>query len=150
MRWRLKSPASPLFTQPFIQAHIKENIKSSASLAFVRGIRRWALNSPYKGPVTRKMFPFDDVLMQVLGTFTMTNCARICGDKWDYLRAEWFRLGLQRNGTGLAEGYSFDAMSYDLALTHGDKQNGPLCANDILKLMLLLLYFYSNLTEICS
>ena len=27
-RWRLKSPASRLFTQPFIQAQIKENIKA--------------------------------------------------------------------------------------------------------------------------
>ena len=35
--------------------------QSSASLAFVRGIHRWPVNSPYKGPVTRKMFPFDDV-----------------------------------------------------------------------------------------
>ena len=26
--WRLKSPTSPLFTQPFIQAQIKENIKA--------------------------------------------------------------------------------------------------------------------------
>ena len=30
--------------------------QSSASLAFVRGIRRWPMNSPHKGPVTRKMF----------------------------------------------------------------------------------------------
>ena len=35
--------------------------QSSASLAFVRGIHRWPVNSPHKGPVTRKMFPFDDV-----------------------------------------------------------------------------------------
>ena len=35
----------------------------SASLAFVRGIPRWPVNSPHKGPVTRKMFPFDDVIM---------------------------------------------------------------------------------------
>ena len=28
VRWRLKSPASPLFTQPFIQVRIKENIKA--------------------------------------------------------------------------------------------------------------------------
>ena len=27
-RWRLKSPASRLFTQPFVQAQIKENIKA--------------------------------------------------------------------------------------------------------------------------
>ena len=37
--------------------------QSSASLAFVRGIHRSPLNSPHKGPVTRKMFPFDDVIM---------------------------------------------------------------------------------------
>ena len=37
--------------------------QSSASLAFVRGIHRWLMNSPRKGPVTRKMFPFDDVIM---------------------------------------------------------------------------------------
>ena len=28
-----------------------------ASLALVRGIHRWPVNSPHKGPVTRKMFP---------------------------------------------------------------------------------------------
>ena len=36
---------------------------SSASPAFVRGIHRWPVNSPRKWPVTRKMFPFDDVIM---------------------------------------------------------------------------------------
>ena len=37
--------------------------QSSALLAFVRGIRRWLVNSPHKGPVTRNVFPFDDVIM---------------------------------------------------------------------------------------
>ena len=37
--------------------------QSSTSLAFVREIHRWPVNSPYKWPVTRKMFPFDDVIM---------------------------------------------------------------------------------------
>ena len=37
--------------------------QSSASLAFVRGIHRSPVNSPHKGPVTRKVFPFDDVIM---------------------------------------------------------------------------------------
>ena len=37
--------------------------QSSASLAFVRGIHRWLVNSPHKGAVTRKMFPFDDIIM---------------------------------------------------------------------------------------
>ena len=35
----------------------------SASLAFVRGIHRRPVNSPHKWPVTREMFPFDDVIM---------------------------------------------------------------------------------------
>ena len=37
--------------------------QSSASLASVRGIHRGAVNFPHKWPVTRKMFPFDDVIM---------------------------------------------------------------------------------------
>ena len=37
--------------------------QSSTSLALVRGIHRWPVNSPHKGPVTRKLFPFDDVIM---------------------------------------------------------------------------------------
>ena len=37
--------------------------QSSASLAFVRGIHRGPVNSPHKWPVSRKMFPFDDVIM---------------------------------------------------------------------------------------
>ena len=36
--------------------------QSFASLAFVRGIHRGPVNSPHKGPVTRKMFPFHDVI----------------------------------------------------------------------------------------
>ena len=35
--------------------------QSSASLAYVREIQ--PVNTPHKGPLTRKMFPFDDVIM---------------------------------------------------------------------------------------
>ena len=37
--------------------------QSSASLALVWGFHRGPVNSPHKWPVTRKMFPFDDVIM---------------------------------------------------------------------------------------
>ena len=37
--------------------------KNSESLAFVRGIHRWPVNSSHKGPVTRKMFPFGEVII---------------------------------------------------------------------------------------
>ena len=37
--------------------------QSFTSLAFVRGIHRWPVNSPHTGPVTRNMSLFDDVIM---------------------------------------------------------------------------------------
>ena len=39
--------------------------QSSASLASMWGIHRGPVNSPHKWQVTRKMFPFDDVIMAV-------------------------------------------------------------------------------------
>ena len=49
--------------------------QSSVSLAFVGGIHRWPANSPHKGPVTPKMFPFDDVIMhlQAWSSFVMNT-----------------------------------------------------------------------------
>ena len=47
--------------------------QSSGSLAFVRGIHRRPLNSPHKGPVTRKMFPFNDVIMWSNVADTLTH-----------------------------------------------------------------------------
>ena len=38
--------------------------QSSTSLAFVWGIHRSPVNSPHKGPVTRKIFPFDDIIIE--------------------------------------------------------------------------------------
>ena len=37
--------------------------QSSTSVTFVRGIHMWPVNSPHKGPVTRKILPSDDVIM---------------------------------------------------------------------------------------
>ena len=37
--------------------------QSSASLAFFRWNHRWPLSSPHKGPITRKIFRFDVVIM---------------------------------------------------------------------------------------
>ena len=41
--------------------------KSSASLAYVREIHRWPVNSPHKRPATRIMLPFDDVIIKAYG-----------------------------------------------------------------------------------
>ena len=47
--------------------------QNSMSLLFVWGIHRSPVNSPHKGPVTRKMFPFDDVIMASVVTMKSTG-----------------------------------------------------------------------------
>ena len=53
--------------------------QSSASLVFVWGIQRGPVKSPHKWPVTRKMFPFDDVIMiwDLIITF-LGRVTRLC------------------------------------------------------------------------
>ena len=51
--------------------------QSSASPAFVRGIHRWPVNSPHKWPVTRKMFPFDDVIMSIRKSFACATASEV-------------------------------------------------------------------------
>ena len=60
--------------------------QSSALLDFVRRIYRWSVNSPHKGPVTRKMFPFDDVIM------TFVDCSWVI-----YKDALWHQPGFPGN-----------------------------------------------------
>ena len=87
-RWHLKSPASRLFTQPFIQAQIKKKYQSSASQAFVWGVHRWPVNSPHKWPVTRKMFPFDDVIMSLSNVLCNEEMKTQFNDAYMHGRAE--------------------------------------------------------------
>ena len=47
--------------------------QSSASLASVRGIYRWPVNSPHKFPVTWKTVPFDDVIMSINRPITIVS-----------------------------------------------------------------------------
>ena len=54
--------------------------QSSASLAFVRGIHRRPSNSPHKWPVTRKMCPFDDVIMLKLKSREIPFTRNICNN----------------------------------------------------------------------
>ena len=58
---------SPMIAYSTVHSGRDQRIhQSSASQAFVRGIHRWPVNSPHKWPVTRKMLPFDDVIMETL------------------------------------------------------------------------------------
>ena len=56
------------FLNRLFRCRSKENIK--APLAFVRGIHRGPVNSPHKWPVTRKMFPLDDVIIPLFVRIT--------------------------------------------------------------------------------
>ena len=49
--------------------------QSPASLAFVRGIHRGPVNSRHKWPVTWKLFPFDDIIMECR-MFNLDNTRR--------------------------------------------------------------------------
>ena len=49
--------------------------QSSSSLAFVWEIHRGPVNSPHKWPVTRKMFPFDDVITFYISNKSTYLCA---------------------------------------------------------------------------
>ena len=63
VQWRLKSSASLLFTQPFIQAQIKKNIRAPHRWPLCRELTNDRCIPRTNGTITRKMFPFDDVIM---------------------------------------------------------------------------------------
>ena len=80
--------------------------QSSASLAFVWGIHRGPVNSPHKWPVTRKMFPFDDVIMEAgaNGWKISVSSRAICGTVYNFLSCfmlfSSFNIPLPRNVKG--------------------------------------------------
>ena len=68
VRWRLETFSFRLFDQPFVQAQIKENINVPRHWSlWGESTYQWSVVSPHEGPVTRKMFPLDDVIMVSLG-----------------------------------------------------------------------------------
>ena len=57
--------------------------RSSASLTFVWGIHRGPVKSPHQWPVTRKMFPFHDVIMyKTMMTSSNGNIFRVTDPLW--------------------------------------------------------------------
>ena len=66
--------------------------QSSLSLAFVRGIHRWPVNSPHKGSVTRKIFPFYDVIMiyhSMICKFGLQCGNAKFGQNWGFFCPVW-------------------------------------------------------------
>ena len=69
--------ASRLFYSTVNSGPDERKHQSSASLVFVRGIHRWP-NSPHKGPVTRKMLSFEDVIMIIWPTWWPSPWTYMC------------------------------------------------------------------------
>ena len=66
--------------------------QSSASLAFVREIHRLPMNFPHKWPVTRKMFPFGDVIIKwtsVVYTLCMMSRQPLPSINYDKITPPW-------------------------------------------------------------
>ena len=69
--------------------------QSFASLAFVQGIHRGPVNCPHKWPVTRKMFPFDDVIMVCRFRAVFSYLQQLCVaysyyvSQWIWIRQNW-------------------------------------------------------------
>ena len=67
VRWRLKSPESRLFTQPFVQAQITENIKAP---------RHWPLWGGFTGDRCSNLYALWDVITDASFHFIGDLCAR--------------------------------------------------------------------------
>ena len=87
--------------------------QSSASLAFVWGIHRRPVNSPHKWPVTRKMFPFDDVMM--IDQKEITSFRSRCRNEQIFMRL-FFSLWNGRDVTSNPATFSFQRSKFDRLL----------------------------------
>ena len=94
----------------FFSCGYQRNHQSSTLLAFFRGIHWWQVDSPHKGPVTRKTSPCDDVIMlsgfmrhvyqylsEIVWLPTMTssneNIFRVTGPLcWEFTGHRWIPL----------------------------------------------------------
>ena len=67
--------------------------QSSTSLASVRRIHRGPVNSPHKWPVTRKMFPFHDVIM-LKSMLVNTNLQTLFLIGWQQIKSHVRKLSI--------------------------------------------------------
>ena len=64
--------------------------KHQNSLDCVREIHRWPVNSPQKGPVTRKTFPFHDIILKHMATWILWNKQEQCWQQQQrYMHILW-------------------------------------------------------------
>ena len=78
LKWRHITSLTIVYSTVYSSADQRKH-QSSVSLALVRGIHRWPVISPHKWPVTRKKFPFDDVIMTPVNAHDITHQTSVRG-----------------------------------------------------------------------
>ena len=97
----------------------EEKHQSSAALDFVRGIHRWPVNSPHKGSVRRKIFPFDDVIMNAQQrTNPVVNTLRPRENYWHFADDIFKSFFLDWE-------YNIGIKMYQKVVPKGPIKNGP-------------------------
>ena len=61
-----------VYSTVYSKRRSKKTSKLRVTGLCVEGIHRWPVNSPHQAPVTRKMFPFDDVIKGTSAAMLMT------------------------------------------------------------------------------
>ena len=81
----------------------KKNTRKLRVTGLWREIHRWPVNSPYKGPLTRKMFSFNDVIVSKLGpgSLIMSSFANFELSLIDQAACLWMRGNCSTIITGL-------------------------------------------------
>ena len=83
----------------------------------MRGIHRWPVNSPHKGPATRKMFPFDGVIMSTNNRWNPHINGRWCEKSVNFMTSLWFVAGQYNRGS--------TPLTREPRRTHRKYRNGP-------------------------
>ena len=122
----------------------------------MRGIHRWPVDSIHEGRVTRKMFPFDDVIMRYVDMIQMINNIRftkktskvcITGPPWgESTDEQWFSTQRANNAESvfISWRHVFHAYMNREYLTHWGLKWSNFCRRH---LFFVHLFFYSNFSR---
>ena len=113
----------------------KKKHKSSAPLGFVLGIHRWPVNAPHKGPVRRKLFPFDDVIMRWYCAYPIQS-ENNSGLVWVIALTMFYSNDLPERGCFLCDAmwwYINRFLWYKMVNLISRKNNLPIWDNDLFR-----------------
>ena len=95
----MSAMASPITSPTSVQSTVYSRRRSKETSKLCAGIHRSPVNSPHKGPVTRKMFPFEDVIMKSCHCECLPHiCPEIC--ILDCINALWNSDAKRRHRSG--------------------------------------------------